>query len=496
MSNQSASVKNSNYLIKCIVGLAIAVLFWVLPPFGQLSAAGMKVLGLFLMVIYFCIVNEIAWPSVLAVAAFSFVLMEIYPDTAMSPLYQAVEYSWGYNIIIFVIASLFITYALSEVGFMNRLANSILRMKIARKNPWTFTYALMAIALFLGLWFDPSATLLFAFGFVKPIFAKLGFEKGEKWPAMVVTGIAFSICIAFGMTPISHPLPILALGVYQNMTGNVINFVTYMALGIPVGLVCFIGMLLILRFMVKPDMKKLENVNYDELIEKPTPMSRREQATVGIAGFVFGCWLLAGFLSAFASGAALTKFFNSITTLMPAIVGVVLLSCIHVDGKPLMPFEKGMRGGVQWSMAVLLAALFMLGNALTQGTTGFNATIAGVMGPFINSGISGYVIMVIIMTVVILLTNVLNNIPVVMLMLSVCIPLSGALGLDPLAVTLLITVSGQMAFAMPSAFPAITMTYSDEYAKPRIIFTSGIVVMLWCMLVMACIAYPMAKVMF
>ena len=134
-----------------------------------------------------------------------------------------------------------------------------------------------------------------------------------------------------------------------------------------------------------------------------------------------------------------------------------------------MPFEKGMRGGVAWSMIVLLAALFMLGNGLAEATTGFNATIIGVMGPFINGGTSKYLIMLVIMMVIVLLTNIFNNIPVVMMMLNVCIPLAPALNLNSLSVALLIIISGQMAFAVPSAFPAITIIYSDDWAKPKII---------------------------
>lgn len=489
--------KKSNYLLKTLIGLAIMLLFWLLPPFAQLTPAGMKMLGLFIMVIYFCICNEFAWPSIFAVVAMSFLVMDIYPNTAGNALYRAVELSWGFNVIIFVIASLFITYALSEVGYMSRVANWLLRQRIARKSPWAFTFAIWFVALFLGMWFDPTATLVFTLGFTKAIFEKLGFQKGEKYPAMVVIGIAFSICIAFGMTPISHPLPILALGVYQNITGASINFVTYMALGIPVGLVCFVGLLAILRFMVKPDMKKLEDADLGSLVEQnPAPMKKREALTAGVAFVVFGCWLLMGFLNVFAAGSAIAGFFNRITTLMPAIMGVVLLCMIRVDGAPLMPFEKGMRNGISWNIIVLLAALFMLGNGLAEATTGFNASIASFMRPFIGSGISSFAIMLLIMLVIILLTNVLNNIPVVMLMLSVCVPMAAELGMHPLSIALLITISGEMAFATPSAFPAITMIYGDEWTQPKLIFRCGVIVMLWCLLIMAAVGYPLARLMF
>lgn len=356
---------------------------------------------------------------------------------------------------------------------------------------------LLFVALFIGLWFDPTASLLFSLGFTKAIFEKLGMKKGEDYPAMVVIGIAFSICIAFGMTPISHPLPILGLGVYQKITGSPINFVTYMALGIPIGIVCFIGMLFIIRFIIKPDMIKLQNADLGSVVaSKAEPMSLRECLTVTVSLAVFACWLMDGFLKAFAPASPMTAFFNQITTLTPAIVGVVLLAAIRVDGQPLMPFEKGMRGGVAWSMIVLLAALFMLGNGLAEATTGFNATIVSVMGPFINGGASKYLIMCVIMLVIVLLTNVLNNIPVVMLMLNVCVPLAAALNLSSLSVALLIIISGEMAFAVPSAFPAITIIYSDEWTKPKLIFRCGVVVMVWCLFITATVGYFLARMMF
>ena len=487
----------SNYLLKTIIGLAILVLCWILPPFAKLTPVGMKLLGLFIMVIYFCIVNIAAWPNIIAVFIMSFLLMDIYPNTVGNALYRAVELSWGYNIIIFVIASLFITYALTEAGFMNRIANWLMGLKFARKSPWRFTFTLLFVTLFIGLWFDPTATLLFSLAFSKVIFEKLGMKKGEKYPSMVVIGISFSVIIAFTMTPISHPLPILALGLYQKMTSIPINFVTYMALGIPVGVVCFAGLLAILRFTVKPDMKKLEDADLDAILDrKNEPMQGRELLTVIVSLLIFASWLLAGFLNVFAAGSVLAGLLTRITTLGSATVGVSLLAMIKVGGKPLMPFEQGMKNGVNWSIVVLLAALFMLGNSLAEPTTGFNASIVGFLAPFINSGLSRFVTMVILMVIISILTNMINSIPVVMLFLSVCLPLSANLGMTPLCLALLVTIAGELAFAVPSSFPTITMTYGDEWTQPKLIFRCGVIMMVWCMIVMAIVGYPLAKLMF
>lgn len=283
MSNRQLSTAKSGYCIKVLIGLTIMVLFWILPPVAPLTSAGMKVIGLFVMVIYFCIFNEFAWPGILTVAAMSFILQEIYPSTLGNAFYRTIELSWGYWIIPFMIANLFITFALTKAGFMRRLAVWIISIKIAKRSPWAFTFTIIFTSLFLGLWFDPNATVVFSLGFAKEIFTRLGFKKGDSWPSIVIIGIAFSISISFGMTPISHALPILALGVYQNMTGASINFVTYMSMGIPIGAACFAGLLVFLRFFTKPDMSKIKEADLNKVIsEHPEPMTKSERLTVFI----------------------------------------------------------------------------------------------------------------------------------------------------------------------------------------------------------------------
>jgi sodium-dependent dicarboxylate transporter 2/3/5 len=298
MPNHQIKMAKSGYCVKVLVGLAIMVLFWILPPLAPLTSAGTKVIGLFVMVIYFCIFNEFSWPGILVVVAMSFILHEIYPGITENALYRTIELSWGYWMISFMIANLFITFALSKAGFMQRLAVWILNLKIAKKSPWTFTFTIIFTSLFLGLWFDPMATAVFSLGFAKEIFTRLGFKKGDSWPSIVIIGIAFSISISFGMTPVSHALPILALGVYQNMTGASINFLTYMSLGIPIGAVCFAGLLVFLRFFTRPDMSRIKEADLNKIIsERPGKMTSREGLTLFIALCVFSCWLLAGLLA-------------------------------------------------------------------------------------------------------------------------------------------------------------------------------------------------------
>lgn len=493
----SVTQTDRSYYLKVLLGFIVAIIVWFMPPIAPLTQAGMRVLDLFCVILYFCAFDEMIWPGVLAVVCMNFLIPEIYPDSVTTGLYRAIELSWGFWMIPFIAASLILAFALKECGFMDRVSGWILSRKIAQRSPWTFTIAWIFASLFLGLFFDPLATIVFCVGFSGEMFKRIGYKKGDTYPCAVTISMAFAAMIAYGMTPISHPLPIMALGVYQNMTGNSMAFVQYMAAGIPTGLVCFVILILLFKILMKPDMTLLEKADFKELVSQECkPMTLREKLTVIVCLAVMVCWLLFGLLEAIAPGTPVTLFCSRLTTVTPALVGVAVLALLRVEGKPLMSIEHGLKNGVTWNVLLLLAGLLMTGNALSQATTGFPALLRMILDPLLNAGLSPFVILALVVAMGVICTNFLNNIPVVMLLLAACIPLAEPLGVTAAAITFLITFAGQMAFAAPSSFAAIAYLYGVDWAKPKQIFKYGCILMLGCILIIATVGYFMAGIVF
>ena len=55
--------KNTAYYIHCIIFVLLTIGIGFLPPFGQITTMGMKVLGVFVGVIYGWIFIGFIWPS-------------------------------------------------------------------------------------------------------------------------------------------------------------------------------------------------------------------------------------------------------------------------------------------------------------------------------------------------------------------------------------------------------------------------------------------------
>ena len=69
----SKSQKNRGYYIHCIVFIILTFAIGFLPPFGQITPLGMKVLGCFIGVIYGWIFVGFIWPSLFGMIALGIV---------------------------------------------------------------------------------------------------------------------------------------------------------------------------------------------------------------------------------------------------------------------------------------------------------------------------------------------------------------------------------------------------------------------------------------
>ena len=62
-------------------------------------------------------------------------------------------------------------------------------------------------------------------------------QPGDDYARMLMIGTAIMTSISCAMTPIAHPFPLMAIGFYESATGEVINWLQYMAIGLPAGLI-------------------------------------------------------------------------------------------------------------------------------------------------------------------------------------------------------------------------------------------------------------------
>ena len=469
-------------LIKIIVCLAIIVAFWLLPAPAPMTAIGMKVIGVFIGTIVLLSTVDTVWPAILAVALLS--------RTGVATLNEAIAGTLGNWIVYFVLMSFCMTYALNKSGFTDRLVAKFMSMKFVSKSPWTFTFSMATIGLILACFMDQVPAAAFMLMFSNKVFEELGYSKKDAYPHLANVLVIFAVNIGGAMTPISHSLALLGMGIAEG-AGHAISLFQYLAFGVPTGLVAYIVLLVLARLMGgKTDMSKFENFDVQRVLKKQEKMQAREIVTVVVFFGTVVMWMLPGIAAMFAPDAQWIKTLNGYGITFWAIISVVLMSVISVNNEPVINLKEVFNKNTNWGILVFIAIGCYLGSALSNGATGINDWITTNLTP-ITEALPPLAVVVIITLAGVLLTNFASNVSTITVMTGVGVALALASNgaINPAGIALCTTMAGSCAFLMPSSFATVAMLHGNEWSNSKKVYVYGIIMMIVASVAIGIVGY-------
>jgi sodium-dependent dicarboxylate transporter 2/3/5 len=496
------AAKKKNYtpadIFKICLGLAIVAGFGFLPAPAPMTPLGMKVVGMFLGIVVLWSTVDLIWPSLLGILVASFYAKDIFPTLFYengAAINGAISYSIGNFVVTFMIASLLLAAALQESGFTRRVTMWFLTRKLAKSSPWAFTAFFWLAALFVGCFIDAMPAAIFFVTLAHELIQELGYKKGDKYPMILLIGTVFAVNIAFGMTPISHPLIIILLTMFNNFTGVAIGMLQFMMVAVPIGLVAFALMFLFFRYVIKPDTSNFEGLDYDAVVgQRPGKMGRKEAIVVVVFAIVVFVWILPGILQLIDPTIPLIATLNSLTITFPAILAVVILLVTRVGGEPILDFSRGM-AKVPWGAVLLVASVMVVGRGLTEEVTGVSAFVGSLFAPLV-ANLPAYFFVVILIAVLIALTGFTSNIPIGILLMAVSLPLAAKIGVNPAIIGVLVAAGAQYSFCIPPGFATLGLLYGDDMVKSSRVLVYGLAVSILSILSFAVVGVPMANLVF
>lgn len=470
---------------KLIVSLLIIALFWFLPAPAPLTQIGMRVIGIFIGTVLLLSLVDTVWPAILAVALLG--------RSGVATLNEAIAGTLGSWIVYFILMSFVMTYALNKSGFTDRLVAKFMSMKFVSKSPWTFTISMATIGLILACFMDQIPATAFMLMFANKVYEELGYTKKDAYPHIANILIVYAVIIGGAMTPISHSLAILGMGIYEATTGVSISLFTYMAFGVPTGLVLYVAMVVIIRLTCKPDMSNFKNFDIQKVLKQQGKMQLKEIITVIVFFGTVILWMLPGIASMFTQ-AEWVKALNGYGITFWAIISVILMSIISVDNEPIIDLKEVMNKHINWSILIFIAIGVYLGSALSNESTGVSAWITENITP-LTASMPPAIVVLIITTAGVCLTNFASNVSTITVMTGVGVTLALASNgaINPAGIALCTTMAGSCAYLLPSSFGCIAMLHGDEYSNSKKIYIYGLIMMLISSLAIAFIGYTMGN---
>ena len=156
-----------------IVGILIIFGFGCLPPIDPITPMGMKVLGVFLGMIFLWSFSDLLWSSLLGIIALVMV--------GYAPLPKVLQMSFGNTVSCLILFALLLFGAIQDSGVTRYIARFFLTRKIINGRPAVFNFIIIyATYIMASLSASILPPLIFMWAILYDILKEVGYSKGDK----------------------------------------------------------------------------------------------------------------------------------------------------------------------------------------------------------------------------------------------------------------------------------------------------------------------------
>lgn len=458
----------------------------IVQPFSTVTPVGVKVIGVFLGVIYGWGTCGMLWPSLLGMVALGL--------TGLFSVTDAIALGMGNQMVLFMILMLIVVENMNHTGIIINIANWMISRPICKGRPWVFATMIFFTAFIVSGFANAFPALFLCWGFWYSIFKQTGYKPYDKFVTCALCGVVFACILGSILLPF-HNQPLIFLTSFAAMTGiETISFVGYLGVLIPYTLACLLEYVLLCKFIIRPDVEKLKNFDPLLLTEgKPIIFTKRQIASAMALIAVMLGLLLPGILP---KTWAITQFLSSVGMAGWGIIVITIMCWIKIDGEPLLEFNKVAKQGVAWDVILFVVMILVISSVITNEATGISPFLGQALGP-IFAGKSMFVFTALIVVCSVVMTNFMNNMVTGFLFMNIVaayMPVLLANNLSPWTVVTLVIISANLAFWTPVASSTAGLLYSNsEWVKKMDVFKVAFITSIFWIITMLTLAFGLAN---
>lgn len=149
--------KNTAYYINSAVGTCIMLFFGYLPTFSTVTPMGMKILGVYIGLLWLWSTVDLIWPSFLGIIIVGF--------SGYKSVGALLSAGWGDGTNVYIWLICLFAYFITKSGVSDNIVRSIMSLKIARGRPWVVSFLFMTAAYAVGalVSMTPACLIVWAF---------------------------------------------------------------------------------------------------------------------------------------------------------------------------------------------------------------------------------------------------------------------------------------------------------------------------------------------
>ncbi len=441
-------------ILKLLLPALILVLTYVLPAPAGLTQDGKFMLGMLIFAAALWITEVIPF------AVTGLLVMVMPPLFGVSTATETFK-SFGNRAVFFLIGAFILAAAIEKYGLHKRAALKLL--KIFGSSPNKFVFGIMLTGALISFVMPEHGVVALLVPIIVFILVQLKVQpRASNFGKTTMIGVTYGCSIGSLGTLVGGARNPLTIGFLQETANIRISFLEWMIYSVPI---VFISLPIVWWIMVRifpPEFKDMKGVKQaiEKQVDKEKELGPKAKIAFAVLIFTIVMWVLLS---------------NEIGLAVIGIIGAVLLFFTRT-----LTWED-VESKVPWGVILLYGGAITLGVNLTK--TGAAEWLASQILQHSNS--EPMIIIFLLITLTIILTEFLSNTVAVAVMLPIGLGLSQSVaGLGALASSLSIALSGGLAFVFVVATPGNLLAYTSGYFSQKDLIKCGLPANIICLFVL------------
>ncbi len=483
-------MKDIKKILCIILGIGLMLIGFLLPAMGPVTEVGMKIAFIFLGTLFLWSTVGGPWVSLLSIAM---VGLSGYTESFA----VAFSLAMGDDSIILVIL-MFILFGggLTSSDSMQYVTRWILTRNFIAGRPYIILATIGLCSYILAFVVNQMVSAIIMFSVVAAICKTVGIEHGKDKIWIYMFGMIF-LGAGIGQPGFVYKgIGLTLIRVFGNVTEGMYTMSAngYMLYNVIMSLLLFAMFMLLIKFIFRPDISKLQNVTVDSIKQASElpPISKSQKAYL----WMIILFLLMTILPTFESltNMAVFRLLKTVGVLGVVTFWIVVFAIVKVDGKPLLNIQQAAGQGIVWNVLLMVAAGLVLGTAIGNADLGIIVVIKQFLNPIL-AGKPTLVVVFIIYLAALIITNFAVNVAMAIALMPVVVACAGQLGLNPAPIALGVMMICFIAMMTPAASPLAAFCYGEErYYTAKEIQSYAIPISFLAVILFTFVGYPLAGV--
>ncbi|MBI4442938.1 MAG: SLC13 family permease [Acidobacteria bacterium] len=478
--------------IKRTIGFFLGPLIFVLvlssPTLEHVSPIGMRSLAVFAWAVIWWVTEAIPIPAT-AVLIFPLIVV-----CGIWPYPKAFGY-WSHWAVMFLIGAFIIGHAMQVHGLTRRFGLALISSRLVGGKPWRLlVFYLAGVVIVTAFMSNVVTTVLFlSIGF--GLLEALKIKPGSRYAMALFLGIAWAANIGGVITPAGSPTNLIAIGLVERIDYH-IGYLQWVLASLPFALLQLMFMFLLLRlFLPREELKReISQVSILEEYRHLGPFSRGEKYATAALVVAVVLWAMPD-MSPVLLGAShpaavwMRDHMNWGATSLLVAVSLFVLPLDWTKRKFAMTWGEA-ANNIEWGTVALVGGALAVGDMIGDKEVGlgefFSYGVQSLAGP----DTSRYWFLLVTILLAVILTQVATTVAVISFMGPIAVAVGPALGLNPIALTAVVSYAATLGYAFPMANPPCAIVFASGHVRILPMFLWGSLLAIIGSLLLSFVGYP------